>query len=74
MTLNGRCAAELPFPYAYGDDETLDAPYDACADESCAACDGRYFGSESGSVYETWGAACGGRMDRVNGLCVPTNS
>jgi hypothetical protein len=72
--LNGSCEAELPFPYTYGDDETLDALVDACDAEDWPACDDLYFSSESRSDYETWGATCGGRVDSVNGLCEETYS
>jgi TIR domain len=69
VTLNGSCAADLPFPYIYGDDATLDDLTDACTEGDWVACDDLYFSSESGSAYEAWGATCGDRVDSVNGFC-----
>jgi hypothetical protein len=45
----------------YGDNETLDALWDACEDGDDDACSDLYLQSEIGSEYEQFGATCGGR-------------
>ena len=67
--LQGNCDGELPFPYIYGDDRTLDALADACKAQDWAACDELYGASPPGSAYAAFGATCGRRMEPVNGSC-----
>ena len=48
--------------FTYGDDPLLDALYDECAAGSGSACDDLFFGSPSGSEYESFGGTCGERF------------
>lgn len=57
-------AADAPaVPDDYGDDPTLDALWDGCEAGDLAACDELYLTTPVGSVYEEFGATCGGRTD-----------
>jgi len=47
----------------YGDNDTLDALWNACEGEDWAACDQLYFDSPLGSAYESFGDTCGNRTD-----------
>ncbi len=47
----------------YGDDDELDALWDACEDEDWQACDDLYSNSPFGSRYEDFGNTCGDRTD-----------
>lgn len=60
---------ETDQPMAYGEDESLDAMYDACAAGDSAQCDQLFLRSPLGSDYESFGRTCGGRTDGV-GYCV----
>ena len=55
--------SDVPGPYTYGDDATLDALWDACEAGSGSACDDLYFDSMFGSEYEAFGFTCGNRME-----------
>jgi len=55
-------------PWGPGDDPTLDALYEDCADGSDAACDELYWDSAYGSEYESFALSCGGRGFAV-GTC-----
>lgn len=46
--------------FTYGDDEDLDALWDACDGGDMAACDELYFSSGSGTDYQEFGDTCGG--------------
>ncbi len=57
-------AADAPaVPNDYGDDPALDALWDGCEGGDLAACDELYLTTPVGSVYEEFGATCGGRTD-----------
>lgn len=47
--------------FTYGDDEDLDALWDACDGGDMAACDELYFSSGSGTDYQQFGDTCGGQ-------------
>lgn len=47
----------------YGDDEHLDALWDACESGDGGACEELYYSAEPGSEYELFGGTCGGRTD-----------
>jgi hypothetical protein len=53
-------------PDSYGDDETLDALWDACEDGDGQACDDLFFDSPVGSEYEEFGKTCGGRLEGLD--------
>ena len=53
----------------YGDNDTLDALWDACEGEDWAACDQLYADSPLGSEYESFGDTCGNRTDGTQ-FCV----
>ncbi|WP_282944283.1 DUF4190 domain-containing protein [Cellulomonas endometrii] len=57
------CTAIDPTRFTYGDDEALDALWDACESGDAAACDELYSSAPSGSDYEEFGATCGGLTD-----------
>jgi hypothetical protein len=54
-------AGDAGEPFDYGDDPELDALWDACDGGDLAACDELFFVTPVGSVYEEFGATCGGR-------------
>lgn len=56
-------AAGEAVPNDYGDDPTFDALWDGCEGGDLAACDELYLTTPVGSVYEEFGATCGGRTD-----------
>ncbi|MBB2925389.1 toll/interleukin-1 receptor domain-containing protein [Cellulomonas cellasea] len=69
--LAGSCAADLPFPYTFGDSADLDPLWERCAAGDLVGCDDLYWASEDGSAYEQWAAFCG-RTDLAepaNGYC-----
>src|SRR5665647_3064237 len=47
----------------YGDNDTLDALWNACEGGDWAACDQLYWDSPGGSAYESFGDTCGNRTD-----------
>ncbi len=60
------CGVELdinPDADTYGDDDELDALWDACDDGNEDACSELFWTSPAGSEYETFGSTCGGRGD-----------
>ena len=50
----------------YGDDEALDALWDACEGGDPDACDDLYWTSPVGSAYEEFGLTCGGRAPEAS--------
>lgn len=58
-------APDLEAGHTYGDNPTLDALWDACADGDGAACDTLYQISEIGSEYERFGGTCGDRYATI---------
>jgi len=53
-----------------GDDAALDELAVACFNDDLGSCDDLYVGSPDGSLYETYGATCGARVDEpTNLLC-----
>ena len=66
----GSCESGGGLPFTYGDDDALDADWDACADGDMDACDDLYIWSPIGSEYEAFGNTCGGRSeDELFGGC-----
>ena len=53
---------------SYGDNEELDALWDACEEGDYGACDTLYMESDFGSEYEEFGDTCGGRNE-PQGYC-----
>lgn len=50
-------------PYTYGEDDDLDALWNACEAGSGSACDDLFLQSPLGSEYEAFGNTCGNRME-----------
>jgi hypothetical protein len=60
-------------PGDLGNDPALDDLAQHCFEGDMDACDQLYIGSPSGSDYESYGAACGGRTVDAGGSCRATH-